>query len=146
MSILEIRCHDPLQLDEVASAIISQFPNSRIFTLSGPMGAGKTTFIQGVCKVLQVKYVVNSPTFSIVNEYLTSEGKSVFHFDLYRLRKQEELLDIGYEDYFYSGNYCFVEWPEMAAELMPDDAVQISIRVDESDQTRIFVVNAPDLK
>ncbi|MCO5267002.1 MAG: tRNA (adenosine(37)-N6)-threonylcarbamoyltransferase complex ATPase subunit type 1 TsaE [Lentimicrobium sp.] len=146
MSTHEFHCTDLLQLDEVASAIIRQYPNGRIFTLSGPMGAGKTTFIQAVCKVLQVKDIVNSPTFSIVNEYLTEEGKSVFHFDLYRLRKQEELMDIGYEDYFYSENICFVEWPEMAAELIPEDAVQISIRVNESDQTRMFLVNAPVIK
>jgi tRNA threonylcarbamoyladenosine biosynthesis protein TsaE len=104
------------------------------------MGAGKTTFIQALCRQLQVVDVVNSPTFSIVNEYLTHEGKSVFHFDLYRIKKAEELLDIGYEDYFFSGSYCFIEWPELAADLIPDECIYISINVDESDQSRLFTI------
>lgn len=132
----EFRCRKTEELELIAADLIAGFPDQRLFVLSGSMGAGKTTLIQSLCRVLQVVDVVNSPTFSIVNEYLTAEGSSVFHFDLYRLRKEEELLDIGYEDYFYSGSYCFVEWPEMAAGLIPDDCIHIWITVDETSSER----------
>lgn len=132
----EFRCRKTEELELIAADLIAGFPDQRLFVLSGSMGAGKTTLIQSLCRVLQVVDVVNSPTFSIVNEYLTAEGSSVFHFDLYRLRKEEELLDIGYEDYFYSGSYCFVEWPEMAAGLIPDDCIHIRITVDETSSER----------
>lgn len=140
MAITEIRCTGISDLDRIAGELISLFPTKRIFALSGSMGAGKTTFIQALCRQLQVVDVVNSPTFSIVNEYLTAKGESVFHFDLYRLQKAEELLDIGYEDYFYSGSYCFIEWPELAADLIPDECVNIHINVDDSDQSRLFTI------
>lgn len=132
----EFTCRKTEELELIAADLIAGFPDQRLFVLSGSMGAGKTTLIQSLCRVLQVVDVVNSPTFSIVNEYLTAEGSSVFHFDLYRLRKEEELLDIGYEDYFYSGSYCFVEWPEMAAGLIPDDCIHIRITVDEISSER----------
>jgi len=128
----EFRCKKTGELEAIAADLITGFPDHRLFVLSGSMGAGKTTLIQSLCRVLQVVDVVNSPTFSIVNEYLRADGSSVFHFDLYRLRKEEELLDIGYEDYFYSGSYCFVEWPEMAAGLIPGDCIYIRITVDET--------------
>lgn len=140
MAITEIRCTGISDLDRIAGELISLFPTKRIFALSGSMGAGKTTFIQALCKQLQVVDVVNSPTFSIVNEYLIVNGESVFHFDLYRLQKAEELLDIGYEDYFYSGSYCFIEWPELAADLIPDECVNIHINVDDADQSRLFTI------
>lgn len=136
----ELRCFGLDELDAVAAELLSRCPGKRIFTLSGPMGSGKTTFIQAVCRRLKVADVVNSPTFSIVNEYLTEEGEGVYHFDLYRLEKIDELLDIGYEDYFYSGNYCFIEWPELAAELIPEEAVSISIRVEEPGNQRLFTI------
>lgn len=138
MNSTEIRCNSLAQLDEVAAEIIRRYPEKRIFALAGAMGSGKTTFVQAACRQLHVTDVVNSPTFSIVNEYLTESGASVFHFDLYRLRKSEELLDIGYEDYFFSGNYCFIEWPGMAADLIPDESVTIGIRVEEPGQVRVF--------
>jgi tRNA threonylcarbamoyladenosine biosynthesis protein TsaE len=142
MEIVEFRCKDLDDLDRIAGELIRMFPANRIFTLSGPMGSGKTTFIQALCRRLKVVDVVNSPTFSIVNEYLTNEGHSVFHFDLYRLRKAEELLDIGYEDYFYSGDYCFIEWPELAAELIPDESVHLDIKVEEPEQERLITVGS----
>ncbi|HOI88842.1 MAG TPA: tRNA (adenosine(37)-N6)-threonylcarbamoyltransferase complex ATPase subunit type 1 TsaE [Lentimicrobium sp.] len=125
-------------LDAIAEQMLQHFPGQTVFGLSGPMGAGKTTFIQAVCRNLGVTDNVSSPTFSIVNEYLTGDGNRVYHFDLYRLRKTEELLDIGYEDYFYSGNYCFIEWPELAGELMPDDGVRVVIKVNEHNGQRLF--------
>ena len=129
------------ELDRVAEQILGKYPEARLFALSGPMGAGKTTFIQALCRKLEVKDTVNSPTFSIVNEYRTQADMPVFHFDLYRLRKPVEMLDIGYEDYFYSGNYCFIEWPEVAANLIPDDSLYITIVVDDESKARTFVVS-----
>lgn len=129
------------ELDKVAGQILDKYPQTRLFALSGPMGAGKTTFIQALCRKLEVKDTVNSPTFSIVNEYRTKADVPVYHFDLYRLRKPEEMLDIGYEDYFYSGNYCFIEWPEVAADLIPDESLYITILVDDKSKVRRFIVS-----
>jgi len=140
MKTSEMRCNGLHELDAVAQNILNTYSDKRIVALSGPMGAGKTTFIQAFCRQLKVTDVVNSPTFSIVNEYLTENGESVYHFDLYRLKKPEELLDIGYEDYFYSGNWCFVEWPEMAASLIPDSALHIKISVPAHSETRLFTI------
>lgn len=129
------------ELDKVAGQILEKYPEKKLIAISGPMGAGKTTFIQALCRKLEVKDTVNSPTFSIVNEYRTKADVPVYHFDLYRLRKPEEMLDIGYEDYFYSGNYCFIEWPEVAANLIPDDCLYITIVVDDESKMRHFVVS-----
>ncbi len=136
-----IVCAGLNELDEVASRILGEHPNARVMAVSGPMGAGKTTFIQSLCRMLKVKDTVNSPTFSIVNEYRTISNEPVYHFDLYRLKKPEELLDIGYEDYFYSGNYCFIEWPEVASALIPDDCLYITIVVDDASEERRFIVS-----
>lgn len=133
-----ITCAGLHELDAVASRILDLYPQARVFAISGAMGAGKTTFIQALCRNLSVSDTVTSPTFSLVNEYRTSNNTPVFHFDLYRLRKPEELLDIGYEEYFYSGHYCFVEWPEIAAGLIPDDCLKIYIEVEELTKIRYF--------
>lgn len=125
------------ELDSVAEEILHAFPGQRIFSLSGEMGAGKTTLVQAFCRQLKVTDTVNSPTFSIVNEYLTSKGLPVYHFDLYRIKKPEELLDIGGEDYFFSGSYCFIEWAEQAEQYIPEDALVLSIIV-KSEGERIF--------
>ncbi|KAF5052244.1 Threonylcarbamoyl adenosine biosynthesis protein TsaE [anaerobic digester metagenome] len=135
---LRLHCSSVNELDKIAEQMLILFPAARVFAVTGPMGAGKTTFIQAVCRQLGVKDNVSSPTFSIVNEYRTGSGEPVFHFDLYRLRKPEELLDIGYEDYFFSGDYCFIEWPELAGMLIPSGAVKVEIVVDEGSEDRIF--------
>lgn len=114
-------------LNPTAEKIIQLFPDQRVFTLYGSMGSGKTTFIQKICNFLHVSDEVRSPTFSIVNEYHTDKGCSVFHFDFYRIKKLEEVYDIGYEEYIYSGDYCFIEWPEIIQELLPEKFVYISI-------------------
>ncbi len=132
----EFRCKTTEELELIAAELIAGFPDQRLFVLSGSMGAGKTTLIQSLCRALQVVDVVNSPTFSIVNEYLTAGGDSVYHFDLYRLRKEEELLDIGYEDYFFSGRYCFVEWPEMAGGLISGEFIHIPVKGDQASRER----------
>ena len=94
------------------------------------MGAGKTTFIKALCNCLEVKDVVQSPTFSIINEYKTRLGESVFHFDFYRIKNLEEVFDIGYEEFFYSGCYCFIEWPDRIEAILPENTVKVTITGD----------------
>lgn len=116
-------------LDAVAEKLIRQFPDRYIFAFYGKMGAGKTTFIQSVCKVLGTHDNVTSPTFALINEYKTGQQKSIFHFDFYRIKDIEEAFDLGYEDYLFSGNYCLIEWPEMIESLLPDNIVKVKIEV-----------------
>lgn len=111
---------------EFIKTVIEQ-RRGRVFLFYGSMGAGKTTFIRAICEELGVEESVNSPTFAIVNEYRTGEGDPIYHFDFYRINKEEEAYDFGYEDYFYSGDLCFVEWPEKIENLLPEDAVTVSI-------------------
>jgi tRNA threonylcarbamoyladenosine biosynthesis protein TsaE len=110
-----------------ATTFLSDFPSSRIFAFHGELGAGKTTFIKALCEELGVKDVMSSPSFSLVNEYHDEKNNPVYHFDLYRLKSPQEALDIGMEEYLYSGNYCFIEWPERAEELLPEDTVHVTI-------------------
>lgn len=122
-----IACVD--ELPAVARDIIASFPHSRIITFFGSMGAGKTTFIKALCGELHVSDTVNSPSFAIVNEYAIPSGGVAYHFDFYRQKEVGEAYDMGYEDYFYSGNYCFVEWPEKIEGLIPEDHLKITIEV-----------------
>ncbi len=101
--------------------------NSKIIAFYGQMGSGKTTFIKALCKILNVKDNVVSPTFAIINEYATDNGGFVYHFDFYRINKLQEALDIGVQDYFYSGNYCFMEWPEIVEPLLPENTLKVNI-------------------
>ncbi len=117
----------PNDMEQIAIKIVADLPRERIFALFGKMGSGKTTLIKAFCNVLGVENVVSSPTFSLVNEYVTKQGEIVFHFDFYRINDINEVYDIGYEEYMYSGNYCFLEWPEMITELLPKSYVYISI-------------------
>lgn len=119
------------ELPEAAHQLIAENRKFRIFALYGEMGAGKTTFIKALCHELGVRDVVQSPTFSIINEYKTLQGASVFHFDFYRIKKLEEAYDIGYEDYIYSGSYCFIEWPELIEPLLPPDTLRVFISGDD---------------
>ena len=118
-------------LDKIAGLIIKKFPDERVFALSGAMGAGKTTLIKSLCHVLGVADVVNSPTFALINEYRTAGGNPVYHFDFYRIKSHNEAFDMGYEEYFYSGNFCFIEWPEKIRQLLPERCVYISIAADD---------------
>ncbi|MCK9450939.1 MAG: tRNA (adenosine(37)-N6)-threonylcarbamoyltransferase complex ATPase subunit type 1 TsaE [Bacteroidales bacterium] len=126
----------PKALSAAAQWLIQHKEIAPVMAFYGPMGAGKTTLIKSLCKLLQVSDEVNSPTFSIVNEYLTSENDSVFHFDFYRINKVEEAYDIGYENYFYSGNLCLIEWPEKIAQLLPEKHVEVLINPDEETGSR----------
>jgi tRNA threonylcarbamoyladenosine biosynthesis protein TsaE len=123
---------------EFIETVIKQ-GSGRVFLFYGSMGAGKTTFIRAICEELGVEESVNSPTFAIVNEYRSGEGDPIYHFDFYRINKEEEAYDFGYEDYFYSGELCFVEWPEKIENLLPEDAVTVSI-TEQPDGTREVVV------
>ncbi len=120
------------ELDLAASRFLEMAGEYRVLAFSGELGAGKTTFIQALCRRLGVKTEVNSPTFSLVNEYYTEEGESIFHIDLYRIESLEELYDLGYEEYFYSGSLCMIEWPEKARSLIPADALWVQIDIGEN--------------
>ena len=133
-----IICHSHEDLEPAADRLLKAHPRAKMFALYGSMGAGKTTFIKAICRNLGVTDIVNSPTFSIVNEYRTTGGESIYHFDFYRLKSTAELLDIGYEDYFFSDTYCFLEWPEKIEELLPPGCVKVNIEEDEYDKSRII--------
>lgn len=125
-------------LAAAAERMIAQYPQERIFLFYGHMGAGKTTFINALCAALEVQDSTSSPTFSIVNEYASAHGP-LFHFDFYRLKDESEALDLGYEEYFYSGNYCFVEWPEKIENLLPSHYLKITIEAIDNQSRSITV-------
>ena len=129
-------------LPRAAETFLEAVGNRSVVAFSGEMGAGKTTFIQSLCRALGVPEEVNSPTFALVNEYFTTGGESVFHFDLYRVEEPDELFDLGYEEYFYSGAWCFIEWPEKASHLIPEDAVTTCIEV-KKEGSREIVFDVP---
>lgn len=125
---MNIEVKNLTELKNAAQEVINTYADDRIFLFYGNMGAGKTTFINELCLALGVTDHTSSPTFSIVNEYSTSQG-NIYHFDFYRLKNELEALDMGYEEYFYSGDYCFVEWSEKIPNLLPLHYVKISIEV-----------------
>lgn len=129
------------KISDAAREFISQMGDDTVFAFYGKMGAGKTTFIKALCKELGVNDEVNSPTFSLINEYRSeTSSELIYHFDFYRIKKLEEVYDLGYEDYFYSGALCFIEWPELIEDLLPNDAKKISID-ETTDGARIITIN-----
>lgn len=126
MESIKIQVNGLTELDDAASAILGAAQGEHFFIFEGEMGAGKTTLIKALAKALGVTEVVSSPTFSIVNEY-DADGQTIYHFDFYRIKNLQEAYDIGYEEYFYSGNICFIEWPEKVAELLPEHYFKIVI-------------------
>lgn len=117
---------------EAAREFIKNMGSGNVFAFYGKMGAGKTTFIKAICEELGVEDVITSPTFAIVNEYRSAKsGELIYHFDFYRIKKLEEVYDMGYEDYFYSGALCFLEWPELIEEILPGDATKVTITQNE---------------
>jgi tRNA threonylcarbamoyladenosine biosynthesis protein TsaE len=129
------------ELKAISESIISEAGSERIFAFEGKMGAGKTTLIKAFCENLGVEDIVSSPTFSLVNVYSDREGNDIYHFDFYRIKKLEEVFDIGYEEYFFSGYYCLIEWPEMVKQIMPNSYVLVSIEVDEDENRQISITN-----
>lgn len=126
--IMEIKIQSLDQIHEAARQFIEAMGDNTVFALYGKMGAGKTTFIKAVCEELGVSDVITSPTFAIVNEYRSDiAGELIYHFDFYRIKKLEEVYDMGYEDYLYSGALCFIEWPELIEDVLPGDAVKVYI-------------------
>jgi len=151
---ISIKIKDIDHIREAAREFVEHIGEHRVFAFYGKMGAGKTTFVKAICEELGVDDVITSPTFAIINEYsidkvqssLTKvkatssmtkfKVQSIYHFDFYRIKKLEEVYDMGYEDYFYSGALCFIEWPELIEEILPDDAVRISI-AEQEDGSRV---------
>ena len=124
---MKIKIDSLENIHEAAREFIENMGGSNVFAFYGKMGAGKTTFIKAICEEPGVDDVITSPTFAIVNEYTDIDGDPIYHFDFYRIKKLEEVYDMGYEDYFDSGYLCLLEWPELIEELLPEDAVKVTI-------------------
>lgn len=128
---MEIKIQDLEHIHEAAKEFIKAMGKDTIFAFYGEMGAGKTTFIKAICEELGVKDVITSPTFAIVNEYTDGHGNPIYHFDFYRIKKLDEVFDMGFEDYIDSGNICLMEWPELIEDILPEEARKVTITVDE---------------
>lgn len=136
---MEISINNLSEIENVAQQILSFAEDKRIFCFEGNLGAGKTTLIQAICNQLGVEEDMSSPTYSIVNEYKTKNGDVIYHMDLYRLKSLEEVLDTGIEDYFYENNYCFIEWSEVAKQILPDEIIQILIEKISENQRKLSI-------
>ena len=134
---MEIRITSLDTIRDAAKEFVANMGDIRVFAFYGKMGAGKTTFIKALCRELGVEDVITSPTFAIVNEYTAASGDPIYHFDFYRIKKLEEVYDMGYEEYFYDGGLCLIEWPELIEELLPENAVRVSIS-EQADGTRLI--------
>jgi len=137
---MEIEIKSRKQLPSAAKELIENYRDKRIFAFYGAMGSGKTTFIKAICKYLGALDITSSPTFTIVNEYRTSGGDSLFHIDFYRIKKQEEVFDFGIEEYLTGEYYCFMEWPELIEELLPPESVKVRITVND-DEKRVLKIS-----
>lgn len=134
---MELKINHINDINEVARQFVDQMDDHKIFAFYGKMGAGKTTFIKAMCEELGVTDVINSPTFAIVNEYMDGKGESIYHFDFYRIKRVEEVYDIGFDEYIYSGNLCLMEWPELIEQLLPEETVRVDI-MENPDGTRVI--------
>jgi tRNA threonylcarbamoyladenosine biosynthesis protein TsaE len=131
---MEIIIKDKRHLPAAAKRLLEQSGDNKIFAFYGSMGAGKTTIIKAICKSLGAVDIISSPTFTLVNEYKTSLGESIYHIDFYRIKKQDEVFDFGIEEYLTGEYYCFMEWPELIEELLPPETVIVKISVDNNEQ------------
>ncbi|AEI51272.1 tRNA (adenosine(37)-N6)-threonylcarbamoyltransferase complex ATPase subunit type 1 TsaE [Runella slithyformis] len=136
---------DLQEIDKVAARLVDAYGASSVWLFEGQMGAGKTTLIKAICKQAGVLSTVQSPTFSIINEYLTANGETIYHFDCYRLKNTAEAYDIGVEEYLDSGNLCLIEWPDKIAELLPDRSITLSIRETVNGKREITVNDNIDI-
>ena len=128
------------ELPKVAEAVLGELRGRSVVLFRGPLGVGKTTLISRIAAALGAEDTVTSPTFALVNQYEGEGGRRIYHFDFYRINNVEEALDLGYEEYFYSGELCLVEWPEKIEPLLPEDAMTVMITVGE-DERRIFTID-----
>jgi len=128
------------EIDATAKQLLSQTGKHKVFAFHGEMGAGKTTFINALCRAMEVEDIVSSPTFSIINQYKTNKGQTVYHMDLYRIKNENEAINAGVEDCLYSGSLCLVEWPDKAAGILPDDTLHLYI-TSIADNTRKLKIN-----
>lgn len=138
----EIIISDIEKYPEAAAQFLHSIGNNRIFAFYGSMGAGKTTFIKSICEAMGVQDAINSPTFAIVNEYESADGDTIFHFDFYRIKEIAEVYNMGYEEYFYSNAYCFIEWPELVEELLPEETSKVFIEEQADVSRKIRIVTA----
>lgn len=139
---MEIKIQSLVHIHEAAREFIAAMGDNTVFALYGKMGAGKTTFIKALCQELGVEDVVTSPTFAVINEYRSDiAGELIYHFDFYRIKKLEEVYDMGYEDYFYSGALCFIEWPELVEELLPGNTIKVTIEELEDGSRKLTMEN-----
>jgi len=136
---MELNILDPETIDDSAREFVKLLSSHKIFAFYGEMGAGKTTFIKAICKAAGVTELVSSPSFALVYEYRSDSGRIIYHFDLFRIKDISELYDLGYEDYFYSGEVCFIEWPELAEELLPEETVRVRFTIN-SDGSRLLKI------
>jgi tRNA threonylcarbamoyladenosine biosynthesis protein TsaE len=136
---MEILIKDKRHLHQAASQLLRESGGKKLFSFYGGMGAGKTTIIKSVCEVLGAIDIISSPTFTLVNEYKTNKGESLYHIDFYRIKKIEEVFDFGVEEYLTGDSYCFMEWPELVEEVLPPETVKVRISVDESEQRILSV-------
>ena len=139
---MEIKIQSLDHIHEAAREFIAAMGDNTVFALYGKMGAGKTTFIKALCQELGVEDVVTSPTFAVINEYRSDiAGELIYHFDFYRIKELEEVYDMGYEDYFYSGALCFIEWPELVEELLPGNTIKVTIEELEDGSRKMTMEN-----
>jgi tRNA threonylcarbamoyladenosine biosynthesis protein TsaE len=132
-----VRANNIEELKTTAEMILKEIRKKPVVAFYGKMGSGKTTLIKSICEIMNVENVVTSPTFALVNEYNSKNGEIIYHFDFYRVKKIEEVFDIGFEEYIYSGHSCFIEWPEIVEQLLPKDFLKVIIKEDEKG-TRII--------
>ena len=136
---MELQIDSLKHIHKTARAFLEATKGQTVFAFYGAMGAGKTSFIKAICEELGVQDVITSPTFAIVNEYALPDGNAVFHFDFYRINKMEEAYDLGYEEYFYSDQYCFIEWPEKIDSLLPENCTKVHIEEQEDGTRKVSI-------
>jgi tRNA threonylcarbamoyladenosine biosynthesis protein TsaE len=136
---MKIIIRDKKHLADAAEKFLRHFRENRIFAFYGSMGAGKTTIIKAICKALGAIDIVSSPTFTLVNEYRTSGGDTLYHIDFYRIKKQEEVFDFGIEEYLDGKSYCFMEWPELIEEILPEETIKVRISVENNEQRTLLI-------
>jgi tRNA threonylcarbamoyladenosine biosynthesis protein TsaE len=136
---MEILIKDRKHLHSAAKELLKHYGDKKIFAFYGSMGAGKTTIIKAICEVLGAVDIISSPTFTLVNEYRTSGGETLYHIDFFRIKKQEEVFDFGVEEYLTGDSYCFMEWPELVEDILPQGTVSVRITVDDNEQRTLLI-------